>query len=308
MYAPRFHAVNALVHRNLRTLIIFAVLISCVIALVYLALMNGLVRDHIDDAMRRMRVPGLYPSEFAERRLAALAEQRTPGTCGAYRTRVGALAADQHQVSVAVATVLAPLLGVHPLPVAEQALMASAVCFLAPTVVFEWGTHLGVSARAWYEIRRHFGLHYDIHTYDLPPDVPHPEQPGAERGALLRGLPGQIELHTNDAVMHSTALWNSVYKHAAHPLPLFFLDGDHGRDTVFRELTTIYRAVGCRAQFLVHDTLPRPHPASDFADGPWRAVQDFIAHHNGYRVYSAHAGLPGMTLLYSTDNCADIEF
>ena len=77
---------------------------------------------------------------------------------------------------------------------------------------------------------------------------------------------------------------------------------------MLRELTAIYRAVGCRAQFLLHDTLPRPSATSAFHEGPWLAAQAFLAEvaRGEYRVLSTHTGLPGMTLLYSTDRCPDI--
>lgn len=53
---------------------------------------------------------------------------------------------------------------------------------------------------------------------------------------------------------------------------------------------------------------PRVVPASAIHEGPWLAVQAFLANvaRGEYRVYSAHAGLPGMTLLYSTGHCPDV--
>ena len=248
--------------------------------------------------------PRVVPSAFARGRYATLA---TPGPC-APTPRAGALAADQHRISAFLATVLVPRLGVHPIPLAEQALMASAACFLEPTVVFEWGTHIGFSARVWHEVRAHFGLAYDIHSFDLPPDVAHVEHPGSQRGLLVRDIADQLELHTNDAVANSARMWNERYRGEPRALPLFFLDGDHTFDTVLRELTAIYRAVGCRAQFLLHDTLPRPSATSAFHEGPWLAAQAFLAEvaRGEYRVLSTHTGLPGMTLLYSTDRCPDI--
>lgn len=248
--------------------------------------------------------PRVVPSAFARERYAMLAP---PGPC-APTPRAGALAADQHRVSAFVAQVLVPRLGVHPIPLAEQALMASAACFLEPTVVFEWGTHIGFSTRVWHEARAHLGLAYDIHSFDLPPDVAHVEQPGALRGLLVRDVADRLELHTTDAVAGSVRLWNERYRGAPRALPLFFVDGDHALDTVLRELTAVYRAVGCRAQFLLHDTLPRPAPASAIHEGPWLAAQAFLANvaRGEYRVLSTHTGLPGMTLLYSTGLCPDI--
>lgn len=53
--------------------------------------------------------------------------------------------------------------GTHPYPKNELLLMTVAPCHLKPSVVFDWGTHIGVSARIFYECDQAFKLGYEIH-------------------------------------------------------------------------------------------------------------------------------------------------
>jgi len=63
---------------------------------------------------------------------------------------------------------LAPVVGIHPYPINEQCLMVAAVCALKPTLIFEWGTNLGKSARIFYETAREFKVRTEIYSIDLP--------------------------------------------------------------------------------------------------------------------------------------------
>ncbi|RXH01601.1 hypothetical protein [Bradyrhizobium vignae] len=78
---------------------------------------------------------------------------------------------------------LVPVVGTHPYPLNELLLMSAAACRLKPSVVFDWGTHIGASARIFYECERIFNLGYEIHTIDLPSDASHV----AARGARTPG-------------------------------------------------------------------------------------------------------------------------
>ena len=83
---------------------------------------------------------------------------------------------------------IVPVVGTHPYPLNELLLMTAAACRLKPSVVFDWGTHIGVSARIFYECDKAFKLDYEIHSVDLPPDASHVEHPGQEHGRLVKGL------------------------------------------------------------------------------------------------------------------------
>ena len=64
-----------------------------------------------------------------------------------------------------------PVVGTRPYPLNELLLMTAAACRLRPSVVFDWGTYIGSSARVFYECSRAFKLGYEIHSIDLPPDT-----------------------------------------------------------------------------------------------------------------------------------------
>ncbi len=49
---------------------------------------------------------------------------------------------------------IVPVVGTHPYPLNELLLMTAAACRLKPSVVFDWGTHIGVSARNLFRVRR----------------------------------------------------------------------------------------------------------------------------------------------------------
>jgi hypothetical protein len=51
-----------------------------------------------------------------------------------------------------------PVVGTHPYPLNELLLMTGAACRLRPSVVFDWGTHIGASARIFYECGKAFKL------------------------------------------------------------------------------------------------------------------------------------------------------
>jgi hypothetical protein len=200
-------------------------------------------------------------------------------------------------ISEFVVNRLVPLVGMHPFPLDELMLMATAVCYFRPTHVFEWGTHIGKSARIFYEAGQTFSVPLQVHSADLPDEVGHVEHPGMSRGMLVRGLPG-VQLHQGDGL--DTAL--DVYRRAAgggtRVLPLFFVDGDHSYQSVKRELTGILAAVP-HAVVLLHDTFYQSEGAG-YNVGPYRAIEEVLAGRPGYRVIATRNGLPGMTLVYAS--------
>jgi cephalosporin hydroxylase len=197
---------------------------------------------------------------------------------------------------------IVPVLGIHPYPLNEQLLMIAAACRIRPGVIFEWGTHIGASARLFHECRKAFGLAYDIHSIDLPPDVSHVEHPGAGHGRLVRGLVG-VHLHRGDGVTVALEQWGLLGR---PPRPLFFLDGDHAYETVRRELAAILDAVA-DASVLVHDAFYQS-AESGYNVGPSRAVEDIVARSpSRFTVIASGLGLPGMILLADSAILADLR-
>lgn len=83
-------------------------------------------------------------------------------------------------VSEFILSKLIPIVGIQPYPLSELNLMVASVCYIRPSHIFEWGTHVGKSARIFFEICKHFGFDTEIHSIDLPNNVDHVEHPGAK--------------------------------------------------------------------------------------------------------------------------------
>jgi cephalosporin hydroxylase len=194
------------------------------------------------------------------------------------------------ETSEFVSKKLLPVVSYHPFPLSELVFMVAALVYTRPDYLFEWGTHVGKSARIWYETARAFDLPTQIVTVDLPPDVEHVEQPGQRRGELIRHLSSITQL-LGDGVTTSLAYARdySVVR------PFFFLDGDHEYASVLRELKAIHKRYP-HAPLIVHDTFYQDD-ASGYNCGPHRAIKDFLTSHLDYRHMETALGLPGMTLL-----------
>jgi len=200
---------------------------------------------------------------------------------------------DNWTISSFVVERLVPVVGVHPFPLSELSLMAAAVCRFKPDHIVEWGTHLGKSARVFYETARQFGLNLVIHSVDLPDDTSHQEHPGAQRGMLVAGLEG-VHLHQGDGLGVCRDIGARL---SASSRSLVFIDGDHHYDSVMRDLTGVMACMP-NAQILLHDTFFQS-AESGYNIGPHQAIVDVLAAApRHYRVLSSQTGLPGMTLLY----------
>jgi hypothetical protein len=53
---------------------------------------------------------------------------------------------------------LVPITGYSPYPLDELIMMVGSVCRFNPTHIFEWGTHIGKSARIFYETIQNFKI------------------------------------------------------------------------------------------------------------------------------------------------------
>lgn len=200
-------------------------------------------------------------------------------------------------ISQFVISKLIPIVGFSPYPINELLLMTAAVCGLKPDYIFEWGTHLGVSARVFYEINMNYNLNIKIHTIDLPNHIDRPEHIREQRGIKIKGLK-EIHVHLGDGL--DTAL------QIAGNLPedktlFFFIDGNHSYDSVKRELDGVGREQP-NAYMLIHDTFYQSSDSGYNID-PNLAIRDFLQQNmNSYKVISTNIGLPGMTLLYNKPN------
>ncbi len=188
---------------------------------------------------------------------------------------------------------LLPLVGVSPYPITEQLLLCSAVVKIKPDYIFEWGTHLGISARIFYEVCKNYELNTIIHSIDLPDNVDHIEHPGEKRGIKVQGIKN-VKLHQGDGLNTSIEIAKQLEDNAKL---LFLLDGDHSYDSVTRELNGIQKTFPT-ANMIIHDTFYQSSD-SGYNIGPFKAVQDFLENNpNHYKKLSTDLGLPGMTLLY----------
>jgi cephalosporin hydroxylase len=186
---------------------------------------------------------------------------------------------------------LTPVVGTHPFPLDELSLMSASICRLKPTHLFEWGTHVGKSARIFWETISYFQLHTKIYSIDLPDDVEHTEHPRSERGKLVENIP-QVKLLQGDGVTKALEIYASVPKCK----PLFFLDGDHEYKSIKRELQLIFKHTK-KANILIHDTFYQSKK-SQYNIGPYKAVTEFHKKHPKFKAIATKFGLPGMTLLY----------
>ena len=184
------------------------------------------------------------------------------------------------------------MVGTHPYPMNELLLMTAAACRIKPSVVFDWGTHIGASARIFYECNKAFNLGYEIHSVDLPPEASHGEHPGQEHGRLVRGLPN-VHLHRGNGVKIALEQWRKLGRPKR---PLFFVDGDHAYESVRDELNEICSTVS-DASALAHDTFFQS-AESNYNVGPARAIDEIIEKFSlRFHVVQSGLGLPGMTLL-----------
>lgn len=183
---------------------------------------------------------------------------------------------------------LLPVVDASPYPPHELMLMCAAVVHLRPDVIVEWGTHIGVSARVFFEVAQAYGVATQVHSIDLPPDVEHGEHPGASRGRLVRHLP--VTLHEGDGPVVAQALLRTARN------PLVFIDGDHRYESVLRDGRLVLQAAP-NAALLFHDTFFQP--GSGYNHGPYEASRALVREfgREDCQIIETHLGPPGLTLV-----------
>jgi cephalosporin hydroxylase len=171
-------------------------------------------------------------------------------------------------------------------------LMVSTVCRFKPSMIFEWGTHIGKSARIFYETTEAFGIMSAIHSIDLPDHVSHNEHPHERRGILVRNI-SAVTLHQADGLDRSFELLSKMRPQNGRVL--FFVGGDHDYDSVKKELQTILSGAP-NAVVLLHDTFFQSKE-SGYNVGPHEAITEVLSVKGGYRTVATNTGLPGMSLV-----------
>ena len=182
---------------------------------------------------------------------------------------------------------LLPEVGCFPYPPHELMLMCAAATWLRPKLIIEWGTNVGASARVWWEVVKRYRIDTQIHSIDLPASLEHFENPGSQRGMLVRGL--DVTLHEGDGADVACRLISGSNTDDI----LVFIDGDHATQSVFREGTEIWKQCP-NAAILFHDT----YESLSVKSGPREAVRQLLAARSDDPViYETQIGHPGMTLV-----------
>lgn len=188
---------------------------------------------------------------------------------------------------------LVPIIGNRPFPITEIHLLVAATCLYRPTHMFDWGTHIGKSARIFYETNKSFNLNAKIISIDLPDNIPHQEHPHDQRGILVKNF-NDVELMLGDGLDTSFKYLSKLDKKLIRPQ--FFLDGDHSYDTVHREAFAIAKKYS-KACIIIHDTFYQI-PSSNYNVGPRKVVDELLkTYPTRYFQINSLLGLPGMTVL-----------
>lgn len=201
---------------------------------------------------------------------------------------------DKWTTSKFIVDKILPVAGYSPYPLDELMLMVGSVCRFRPTHIFEWGTHIGKSARIFYETITNFQIQAEIYSFDLPDDIEHVEHPHEQRGVLVKGLK-KVHLYQEDGLVKSFEIFKNSQDDKKRAL--FYVDGDHSYDTVYRELETILTTIP-DAFVLLHDTFFQSAD-SGYNIGPYKAISDVLSMiPDKYHRIETKMGLPGMTLIY----------
>lgn len=182
-----------------------------------------------------------------------------------------------------------PKIGIRPYPLNEQMLMAAAVAFVRPAAIIEWGTHLGKSARLFWEVKEALGLRgCRVCTVDSM-DPTQPEFPGASRGDFL-GDTG-VEQIVGDGAQIAGRLIEDI-----HEPVLIYVDGDHSREATKRDFS-IWPKLPPKSGLLAHDVLFQE--PSDYNTGPWESLQECLEDNRSTiaQVQWQLLGLPGMAFI-----------
>ena len=144
----------------------------------------------------------------------------------------------------------------------EVAMMEITLIAAQPEFIGEWGTNRGSSARIFYELCLIHGIDPLIVTVDLPDELAALDRDHA--GIFSGGMLSKTNVcqMRGDGVTTALLMWH--YEHRPER-SVFFLDGDHLKESVFREIVLVNR-MAPKATMLLHDT----------TQGPGQAVRDYL--------------------------------
>lgn len=182
-----------------------------------------------------------------------------------------------------------PKIGVRPYPLNEQMLMAAAVAFVQPKIIVEWGTHLGKSARLFWQVKEALGLSgCRVCTVDSM-NSDQPEYPGAARGRYL-GQTG-VEQIVGDGAQVAAQLIDG----SCEPV-LLYVDGDHSREATKQDFA-LWPKLPAGSGLLAHDVFFQTPSAYNV--GPWESLQELVETHQETiaQMQWQLLGLPGMAFM-----------
>lgn len=127
----------------------------------------------------------------------------------------------------------------------EKKFMIETVLKLRPEQIWEWGTNVGASARIFFFICYLGHLECDITTIELPNPKDHVDHPGLRYASEIADLP--VTKILGDGITEALARADPTKR------LLFFLDGDHTKESVENEITLLCEKFP-EAWLLLHDT------------------------------------------------------
>ncbi len=138
----------------------------------------------------------------------------------------------------------------------EVRFLARALSRAWPSAVFEWGTNRGSSARIFYEASVILDLRCEVFTVELPLELAYLDRdhPGEQSGLHLRGTP--VWRSFGDGADVSLRCYRRLRPERA----LFYVDGDHRREQVERELSAV-AAAAPSTPLVLHDSRHLPEVA-----------------------------------------------
>ena len=140
---------------------------------------------------------------------------------------------------------------------------------LKPDLILETGTHSGGSALFMAHLLDVLG-HGEIITIDIEP---------------RKNLPQHPRIRYVNGSSSDSALVSKLVEGRGVERRMVILDSDHSKAHVAKELELFAPLVSVGSYLIVEDTNVNGHPVyQSFGEGPFEAVEEFIASHNGFIV------------------------